>query len=482
MSSNHLVDRIRRQLNLWQAELGVALWQENEPLVLAVSGGADSLAMLHLFTKGGLHSRDKIIAAHLDHMLRPESSADARIVEEICREWGIACETGTADVARIAAESRQTIEQAARSARYEFLGQVAARSHSRFIVVGHTRDDQAETVLMHLVRGSGTRGLRGMKPIRSLPGTPSLTLVRPLLGTSRAQVEAYCAAHQLSPLTDPTNQDPAFFRNRVRHELLPQLEELNPQIRDRLSAMAEVVRADVDYLALQTLAALKATMRRGGNGVVHLDRALWRQLPLSLRRRTLRTVLRRLDDAQEVGYLSLEQARQVAESGEVGAKSSLPGDLTLLVDYKTIAIGRAALGRSHELPQLEVSQTLDIPGVLALDEQWLLEARLMQSPDQVQFDDDPLTEYVDAGRVGQLLVRTRQPGDRIQPLGMDGQSAKVSDLMINRRIPKHLRARLPIVGNEEYIVWVVGVGIDERARIHSGTKRVLQLISRRRES
>jgi tRNA(Ile)-lysidine synthase len=200
------------------------------PLIVAVSGGPDSLALLHMLARQSLLPAEALLVAHLDHALRPSSAAEAHFVAATAAEWGVAGRVERVDVRTLAETGRLTLEAAARQARYDFLARVVTEAGGRAIATGHTADDQAETVLMHILRGSGTAGLRGMLPASPVPGHPHLTLLRPWLRASRAEIVAYCQEHRLRPITDESNTDPAYFRNRLRHELLPLLAAYNPHV------------------------------------------------------------------------------------------------------------------------------------------------------------------------------------------------------------------------------------------------------------
>lgn len=475
-------DEVRRQLALWEREYERPLWQKEDLLIVAVSGGPDSMALLHLLSRLGLHEPARITVAHLDHMLRESSSAEAQVVSGLCAQWGLRCVTRSIDAGGYAQKHGLTLEEAARFVRYRFLGEVAVESGSRHVIVGHNADDQVETILMNLLRGAGLTGLRGMQPLSRVPGYSQIHLIRPLLTVSRELIDAYCDAYQLAPLDDPSNRDKTFLRNRVRHELLPVLEDYNPQIRDVMRQTAALIRADVEYLELHTDAALRALVRHSSHDTVRLDLLLWRQLPLGLRRRTLRQAVLQLRQAVgDLGFVTVEQARLVAESGDVGSKSSLPGDLVLEVEYDSFLIYDRFSQRPSTMPQIEDGSVVEltVPGVVALHNGWMLNAEAVAASASLSFEQDRWHESVDADSVGALFVRTRREGERMQPLGMKGQTRKLADVMADAKIPVALRAQWPIVVNQDHVVWVVGIGLDERVRINQNTRRVIQLRSER---
>ena len=213
-------------------------------LILAVSGGPDSLALLHLFSEQGLHPRQNLIVAHLNHLLRPDASADAAFVRETAAAWGVGYREQTVDVAALAQAEKRTVEEAGRLARYRFLARVCRQERVHFVLTGHQADDQVETILHHLLRGTGPAGLAAMTPVARLPEAPDWPawLLRPLLTSSAADIRAYCAAHNLQPRQDSTNEETDYRRNQIRLELIPQLEQFNPQLRERLLTLARLTR------------------------------------------------------------------------------------------------------------------------------------------------------------------------------------------------------------------------------------------------
>lgn len=447
-------------------------------LIVALSGGPDSLTLLHLLTQ--LHPTDKLIAAHLDHAWRPTSAAEAQWVAETAASWGVTGYIEQVDVIGLAREQGLTLEEAGRTARYQFLARIARQVGATIIATGHTADDQAETVLMHLLRGSGLAGLGGMRPVASVPGAPDLTLIRPLLGVSRAEILAYCHEHNLTPIQDPTNADTTFFRNRLRHQLLPLLAEYNPQVQEHLQTLAAVTAADYDFLAQLTQQTWSALLLDASDGWLRFGRAIWSELSLSLRRSTLRHALAQLRPGlTNVGFRTIEQAREVAESGQVGSQSILPGGIILSVGYDDVTLSAGNQPPLPPLPQLPEGQTLllHVPGRVALANGWSLQATIMNAVNlaAIQANRDPWLTFIDGAAINELVVRPRQPGEHFRPLGMAGAAAKVKEVMINRKIPADLRALWPIVATAEHPAWLVGHQQDERLKVTERSGRVIQL-------
>jgi tRNA(Ile)-lysidine synthase len=451
-------------------------------LLVAVSGGADSLCLLHALCALALELGLALHVAHLDHGLRAASAADAAWVGALCADWELPCTLGHCEVRVLAERGRLSLEDAARQARYSFLARVARQVGARAVAVGHTADDQAETVLLHLLRGAGLEGLAGMAPDARWPlpderGADRLRLLRPLLTLTRAETEAYCAAAGLLPRQDESNRDPAYTRNRVRLELLPLLRELNPGITATLGRTAQVIAGEV--AALQSI-ELKvwAAMAAEESGGVRLARTVFEQQAVGLQRRLLRRAVAVLASLHDLTWEQVEAARRIALAGRTGACASLPHGLRLRVGYGWLWIEPAQLAADRDWPTLAQPMQLHIPGEATLAAGWRLTAQQLaraELPDDWATTREPWVAYLDADAVGcDVLLRARRPGDWLVPLGLGGRQ-KLSDLLINVKMPAVCREALPLVLVGEAIAWVVGVRCDQRFAVTDHTERVCVL-------
>ncbi len=495
MDASDVLRNIRR-LN---AEHG--LFPRGAAVVVGVSGGPDSLCLLHALNALrdefgiGLH------VATLDHMLRgEESAADTAFVVEMARAWGLPATAGRIDVPALEAQLRLGVEETARQARYTFLAQVAARVGARRIAAAHNADDQSETVLMHFLRGSGLAGLRGMRPVTPLsdyhlldpsalgarqpvfgtrhsassPSEPApesenqapstdvsgILLIRPLLTTPRVAVEAYSAAHGLTPRFDRSNLDTTYFRNRLRHEIIPYLERVNPNFRALLRRTAEVAAADYDALRAQGERAWAAVCRREDATAIVFDRAGWRALPLSTQRATVREAGYRLNPAlRDVSFTHVEDAVRVAREGETGAQATLPGGVSLRVDYDALVI--AVAGHEPAPPPWPLLWSEDpipvaLPADIPLPESaW----RFTLAPSRLRLGSIPHDTWSAALAIppgAQLALRGRRPGDRFAPQGLEGHTQKLAAFMINAKIPAAWRDYIPLLTVNDRIAWVAG--------------------------
>jgi tRNA(Ile)-lysidine synthase len=307
-----------------------------ETLVAALSGGSDSVALLDALAETGRRQGFRVVAAHLDHGLRPDSARDAELCRNLCARLGVPLHVGSADVGGRAARDGAGLEAAAREERYAFLRRVASSEMAAAIAVAHTRDDQAETFLLRLLRGSGSAGLGAMRARNG-------DLIRPLLDASRRDVLEHLRARGLPWCEDPTNADLRFARNRVRHELLPYLEKhFNPEVRGTLAREAALLADEHDRLAEGAAELYGQAARRCSAGVL-LDGAALRRAPRPLARQLVRKALRDAGGLERVKAAHVEQILEVSgRAGRSGRWLPLPGGREAVFRFDQVRIGARA--------------------------------------------------------------------------------------------------------------------------------------------
>ncbi|MDZ4158307.1 MAG: tRNA lysidine(34) synthetase TilS [Anaerolineaceae bacterium] len=451
-----------------------------QPSVVGVSGGADSLCLMDAMDKLGY----PLVVGHLDHQLRPESAADAALVEAAAGAKGLPFVGAAEDVAGYARQHRLSIEEAARVVRYRFLFEQARRCNAQAVGVGHTADDQVETVLMHLLRGAGLSGLKGMNYRSLMPVWDEyIPLVRPLLGVWRMETVAYCEQQRLNPVFDHTNLDTTLFRNRLRLELIPYLEQFNPRLKEVMWRMAQALTGD--HAMLETLgnSAWNSCRVDEGLGYVILSqREALRCVP-GVQRSVVRSALGRLrPHLRDIGFETVERAVRFIHQPTRSRQCDLIGGITLTLDQDRLifsAPGTEVL--SSELPQMVAGEEweLPVPGELVLKNGWRLVSETLQADSaSLHFGAETAGSHawLDESTVSlPLQVRTRKPGDRFEPLGMDGHSLKLSDFLINERSPRSGRDGLPLVCSQDKIIWVPGYRQAHTVRVTPSTKRVVHL-------
>lgn len=483
---------------VWDFSTAQGLLRPGDAVVVGVSGGPDSLCLLDVLYHLSRRHHLKLVVAHLNHGLRPEAEAEAAFVqvEAECRGLDFCAEA--VDVQAAAQSRGVSLETAARQLRYDFLRRTAERLGLSQAAVAHTADDQAETVLMNMLRGTGLRGLRGMVPKRVIaelangswdagaasrqlnsPNRPvPVFLIRPLLRTSRSDVLAYCAEHKLRPRFDLSNQDLKFTRNRVRHELLPILQSFNPRIGLTLAQMAEAATGDYE-IWLEAVSALWQAAALPGDvpGQIGFDRQRWLTLSIAQQRALLRTAIGRLvGELTDVDFAPVEAAADFSRRARTGRTCQVVPGLTLTVETRQIRLVLGAPPAPADWPWM-VGDAL-APG-------WQLQVEPLSAGDwsAEQLASAPRwIAYVDADRLtGPLTLRARRAGDRFQPLGMKGHTMKLSDFLVNQKIPATQRGRWPLLTCGGEIIWVAGLRLDERYKVTDATKFVTRFSIRRAE-
>jgi tRNA(Ile)-lysidine synthase len=408
-------------------------------VLLAVSGGADSLALLYALHTLRARLDCRLHAATFDHGARgAASAADAAFVAGVCAALDIPVITGRAQ--RPAAS-----EAGLRAARYAFLADAARAAGAQRIATGHHAGDQAETVLLRLARGAGSAGLAAMAPLAPLPGQPDLLLIRPLLGIPRADIDAYCAQLGLAPRHDHTNDDATYARNRLRLEVIPALERINPQTQRALARFAAQSAAENDYLQQQLMQAIAPHLHRE-TGRIRLERAAFQALHPALRWRFVHWAAHQLNSAAEVSFEHVEAACDLALTAHTGAVATLPGGLRLRLDYAHLVVELAAAPQpTPDFPLLTPGAviTLTIPGVTPLPGGWALHAALT-----------PTGTLLHLPGSARVTLRTRRPGDRFAPPGLNGHTQKLKQWLNDQKIPRHLRDQFPLLAADDTVAAV----------------------------
>lgn len=459
-----MVDRRHASGVTAAVERGVAAFLKQQgatdtTLVVGVSGGPDSLCLLlslvALRTKLGL----ALHAAHLDHGLRgQEARDDHAAVVALCLEHNVPLISVVADVGTHRRAHKLSLEEAAREVRYAFFARAVKAVKATGVVLGHTADDQAETILMHILRGSGLSGLRGMHAVSIWKprGTrEELCLLRPLLGTTRSETVAYCAAVGVRPRTDSSNASTKHFRNRIRLELLPELQKYNPQIDAALRRLGLVAGEVEDWITRETERTWRGAMRKNPGHIALARKRLGAQ-PLAIQKALVRKALATLqDELQGIEAEHLEAVLRLNQ-GPTGKVLHLPGGVRVRAGYEQLEFTRAKTVTAP--PILETA--LPVPGATHIPG-WTITARRVKravhKPQQGVAYLDPAV-----AKVG-LFVRSRRPGDRFQPSGMK-QTKKLQDFLVDAKVPRADRDSLPLVTNGKEILWVVGQRLSERAR------------------
>ena len=448
-----LVARVRRTIE------DRGLFKGGERTLLAVSGGPDSLAMLHVFARVQPQYDLDIHVAHFDHRLRQGSGADAAFVARQAAALGFPATVRAAE--ETAPIPGRSPEETARDRRKAFLQEVAEGIGAVRIATGHTMDDQAETILMRMLFGTGPRGLGGITPLR-------WWYVRPLIDARRAQTVAFCKALRLRPRIDPTNDDPAFRRNVIRHETIPFLAStLNKSLTESITRLGDILRDEDHYLHGLALSQAPPEPNPGGGSRIPLDAI--RRLPVPIQRRAIRYLFS--VEGFEAGAVQTEAVRRMVVSETPSGQVDLAGPLSARAEYGFLVVSRAPSPAGSATPvELAVPGETDLPTWGARARTWISAERPATWPDGRRVC------VMDADRIAfPLRARRLRSGDRFRPLGMSRQK-KVGDFFTDQKVSRTVRAGVPVVTDDDgTICWVVGHRIDDRVKVTARTTRFLWL-------
>ena len=438
-------------------------------LLVAVSGGPDSLALLYSLHSLSLRCGIQLHGAHLNHSLRGETSdREAGFVAKQFEKLNLHYTIGRENVIALKQREKISLEDAARRARYKFLSRLSVEVQAKAIATGHTYNDQAETILMHILRGSGLSGLKGMSVLTNMcfEGFPC-RLFRPLLGISRQEIIEYNHKLGLHPLSDESNLDLAFVRNKLRNQLIPKLKEINPAINRALVTLGRNVTVDDEFINVHLGSAWEDVASVTEEGLVKLDACQMQSLGLSLQGRIVRKAVESVKgDLCNITNAHIEQILMLC-MGAAGKKLNLPGGIIFEVGYGE-AFVRTSEMSLNKFPEFPNSFTIKIPGVTKAGD-WMVKTELRS--DDCGIRGLPNRQCLDYGVVGdRLWARQRKPGDRFQPHGMNNYK-KLQDFMVDSKIPREIRDRVPLVVSDSGIAWVVGHRVSQWALIGENTDR-----------
>jgi tRNA(Ile)-lysidine synthase len=439
-------------------------------VLVAVSGGADSITLLHILNALKEKLNISLHVAHLDHMFRgQESQKDANFVKLLCKEWRIPCTIEAKDVSLYRDQNRLSSETAAREVRYQFLDEVAQNCNAKRIALGHHADDQAETVLLNLLRGTGTTGMAGIAPLRDNK------YIRPLLTIRRYEIEQYCNQNGLDYRTDSTNNMAVFFRNKLRLSLIPLLQkEYNSEVVTALGRLAELSREENNFIDLQTRAIYSSLVYYPQNSVLELPVEEFTNQHLALQRRIIRMIWAELTGGhRDLTYQHVESVLCQCLKLKP-AKIELPDGVLCKIAY-----GKLRFTRTKEEPIAPlIHYPLKVPGQTYIRELGIvINAQIYSDHEKVVNpkalpSNEAILDYEETGK--ELYVRTRNPGDRFRPQGVNGM-VKLKKFLIDQKVPQEERPLIPLICSKNEIIWVSGLRVGEYWKVTEKTKKLLHL-------
>ncbi|MFC4600592.1 tRNA lysidine(34) synthetase TilS [Cohnella hongkongensis] len=445
-------------------------WRAGSAVIAAVSGGPDSMALLHLLKEMAKTEPMRLVAAHANHQFRgEESDAEAELVRRTAAEWGIPLETASLGMPQYIEETGENAQSAAREKRYAFLREAARKHGSPYVLTAHHADDQAETVLMRVIRGTGVGGLAGIPNRRR---EDRLELIRPLLRITKCELLDYCKRNGVPYAVDSSNADRHYFRNAVRLDLIPVLERYNPRLKESLARLADMAAADDDYMEEQAARVFREAVTPSGDGF-RLERRRFRGLHVALQRRLIKLILNCSANPRQM--LDFRQVEEMLEALSQESPASVRLDIgdgwTLIREYDETYIGPGQLETAHFAYSAdEGTSEVAIPetgGRIRLE--WLDGAvhGASGSRNEACFDADEV-RYP-------LLIRSRMTGDTMRPYGLNG-TKKVQDMFVDAKVPRSKRDRLPLLADADgRLLWIPGLRRSDHALVLEATRTTLRV-------
>ena len=430
------------------------MFPKGAKIIVGLSGGADSVALLHVLCNMKEAFRWEITAVHIHHGLRgEEADRDARFAEEFCRKLGVPCIVKRYDVQAEAEKRGMGEEETGRLLRYAAFQELAGEDG--FIAVAHHRKDQAETLLMRLCRGTGLKGLGGMAPVRE-------NICRPLLFCSREEIEQYCKEHGLAWREDASNQEEKYTRNKLRLKVLPVLEEVNPKAVEHISETAELLALDEDFLEQQASACYEDAKMDAPAGEVHLNRTKLQEMHPAMKKRALRKAMAEFLSA-DVSQVQIQALEDLLEN-ETGKSRDFLGGIRVENQYDSMVFSLEKEKTEGYCYALPVGEEIFVSEKNMTVMAWLSEKYEVDSEDTKCFDFDKVS--------GKLFCRTRKTGDFI---ALKNGRKKIKDLFIDEKVPRNERETLPLIAVGEEVLWAEELRVSENFRPDDDTKIYLYI-------
>ncbi|MDQ0418270.1 tRNA(Ile)-lysidine synthase [Croceifilum oryzae] len=449
---------------------------EQASILVAVSGGPDSIALLHILESLSKEYRWRIGVIHVNHQLRGEESLlDEQYVTDVCTQLEVPCWTEAVDVKKAQREEGGNKQDIARALRYEVFAKVAKRESFGYVALGHHQDDQAETILMRLIRGTHSSGLTGI-PIRRK--WKEIELIRPLLSSSREMVDTFCKQHHLEPRIDQSNLVAEYTRNFLRLQIFPELEKINPKVKETIAQLGARVLEEEEVWKEWEGKALEQVLLRQDDRQVSWSRKRFQDLPIALQRRVVKLILSSLEwlTDVEITYSRIEQIRNWASSPTPSGEIHLEKGILVRKSYEMVTILKQS--NKDEATKLTWEELeLKIPGEIEYHPSLgTIEACLFEQPQPTEWFSSYPSAVFDYDQLpdSSIFVRSRKAGDRMSCFGFQG-SKKVKELMIEKQIPRHLRDQIPVVHIEGQVLWIPDVRRSAIAPITNQTSCYLYL-------
>ncbi|MFO7667873.1 MAG: tRNA lysidine(34) synthetase TilS [Desulfobacterales bacterium] len=458
--------------------------QERDSVLIGVSGGADSVALVHVMEEIAPIFSVKLGIAHLNHSLRGnESDTDAGFVVSLSEKLNLPCYTAKEDIIAYKKKHGLSIEEAGRRVRYSFFENIAQMEGFNKIALGHTSDDNAELILMYLIRGSGPLGISGIPPVRGVYDS-KLLIIRPFIKTARFDIIKYISSNGLSHVVDKSNMDMKYLRNKIRNDLIPELKQnYNPKIVDTINRLASIMRSEDEWIENELEPVLKkCTMFEEINRIV-LSISGINTLHPAVKRRIARSAIRKVKgDSRRLGYSHIEllMAQLIYDSDSWSL--DLPDRIRITRAGKKLIVSKEEKNLRHLSSKRSVyneaffEHVINKPGLI-VDEKEGFSISFSEITDmnlQDIYHAVPGTAFFDMEKIDfPLIIRNYLPGDRFTPLGMKG-SQKIAKYLMNNKVPREKRIKSPVVISNGKIIWLAGFVIDNSVKVTTGTRKILK--------
>lgn len=442
------------------------LIKNGEHIIIGVSGGPDSVCLLHILNTIKTQYNLKLTSVHINHMLRGKASdEDESYVKQLCEVLQIPCYTFKVNIKEISKELGISIEEAGRKARYDTFNKVLEEIKADKIAVAQNMNDQAETLLMRLTRGSGLDGLSGIAYIREG------TIIRPLLDVARDKIETYCELNELNPKTDETNLEAIYTRNKIRLELIPYIEKnFNKNINYHLWKTTNILREDKDFIYSYANDLFESCAYIEKN-TIKIDKRIFQTEHPAIKKRLILKAAHHLNIQKNIGTTHLDDTLNLIQQNITSTGIDLPYSLRIEIGYEHILF---TVGKSKNT--LELDYDIQIGKAIYVSELNLhIQTKQMKRNQDFIMQAEEHIKYFDLDKIQRgIKLRTRKAGDQFSPLGMKG-TKKIKDFFIDEKIAKNIRDTIPLICSGKDVMWIIGYRISEKYKIDNNTKNILSI-------
>ncbi|HBF76802.1 MAG TPA: tRNA lysidine(34) synthetase TilS [Clostridiaceae bacterium] len=454
-----MIDKVRETIEKYK------MIQYGDKIVVGLSGGPDSVCLLHVLNRLKDRYGIKLYAVHVNHGIRGEEALrDENYAKRFAESLDIPIFIKRVDAVGFAKENKMSTEEAGRFLRYEYFEEVLKQVKGQKIATAHNMNDQAETMIMNFLRGSGTTGLSGISPVRDFK------YIRPILYIERSEIESYCKENGLNPVIDSTNKENVYRRNKIRLELIPYIKDnINPNVVKSLCTSSDLFYKDDEFL--NEIAAEKLNEIKKGDGFSVKE---FNSLHVSIKRRIIREIiLKEKGSLNGIELKHIDDCIELIKKGETGKRIDLPHDLICEIEYEKFKI------KNKYLKSLKYEYNLNIPGRINVKEENLIIEAEIKKNDEI-FNDSLFIKYFDYDKIKiraegfKIQIRTRKDGDFISPKGMKGRK-KLKDLFIDEKVPREKRNSIPLVALRNEILWIPNFRDSREYKIDGETKNVLKI-------